>query len=136
MWAFSSCSEQGLLHLCCEGFSLQWFLLLQSTGSRMHGLQELWHVGSVAARRLISCGTQAQLPLSMWDLSGLGIEPVSLLALQSRFLTTGPPGKPSLPFNNVVPKLYLGRAPQLETTFPSLPCSSIWPCDHAVAKGT
>ena len=30
----------------------------------------------------------------MWDLTGPGIEPVSL-ALQGRFLTTGPPGKPS-----------------------------------------
>ena len=89
----------------------------------------------VVAHRLISCGTQVQLPLSMWDLSGLGMEPVSL-ALQSRFLTPGPPGKPSLHFNNAIPKLYLGRAPQLETTFPSLPCSSIWPCDHPVAKGT
>lgn len=28
------------------------------------------------------------------------------------------------------------RNMHLETTFPSLPCSSIWPCDHAVAKGT
>ena len=33
--------------------------------------------------------------LGMWDLAGPGIEPVSL-ALQGRFLTTGPPGKPSV----------------------------------------
>ena len=29
------------------GFSLQWLLLLQGTGSREHGLQQLWHVDSV-----------------------------------------------------------------------------------------
>ena len=39
------------------------------------GLVALWHVGS----------------------SGLGIEPASL-AVQGRFLTTGPPGKPKIYF--------------------------------------
>ena len=39
-----------------------------------------------------SCG--AQLLLSIWDLSGPGIEPVSL-ALAGGFLMTIPPGKPS-----------------------------------------
>ena len=43
--------------------------------------------------RLISCGTRAQLPRSMWDLLRPGIEPVSL-ALQGGFLTTGPLGNP------------------------------------------
>ena len=42
--------------------------------------------------RLISCGARASLLSSMRDLPGPGIEPVSL-ALQGRFLTTGPPGK-------------------------------------------
>ena len=31
---FSSCGERGLLFMRCEGFSLLWLLLLQSTGSR------------------------------------------------------------------------------------------------------
>ena len=35
--AFSSCDERGLLLLQCVGFSLQWLLLLQSTGSRRVG---------------------------------------------------------------------------------------------------
>ena len=39
-----------------------------------------------------SCGPQALLPGSRWDLPGPGIEPVSP-ALASRFLTTGPQGK-------------------------------------------
>ena len=30
-----------------QGFSLQKLLLLQSTGSRMCGLQQLWHMGSI-----------------------------------------------------------------------------------------
>ena len=35
------------LQLQCAGFSLWWLLLLQSTGSRVYGLQQLLHVGSV-----------------------------------------------------------------------------------------
>ena len=46
-------------------------------------------------RRLSSCGAQAQLLCSMWDLPGPGLEPVSPV-LASRFLTTAPPGKSSL----------------------------------------
>ena len=49
----------------------------------------------VAARGLSSCGTRAQLLHGMWDLPGPGLEPVSP-ALAGRFLTTVPPGKPSL----------------------------------------
>ena len=38
--AFSGCSEQGLLSkLQCTGFSLQWLLLFQNTGSRARGRQ-------------------------------------------------------------------------------------------------
>ena len=59
--------------------SLQWFLLFQSPGSRVHGLS--------------SCGTWACLPHGMWNLPGPGIEPVSA-ALTGAFLTFGPPGKP------------------------------------------
>ena len=50
----------GYSSLRCAGFSLQWLLLLQSTGSRHTGFsscgtwaQQLWHVGSVVmAHRL------------------------------------------------------------------------------------
>ena len=37
-WVFSSCGEW-VLWFCCVGFSLQWFHLLWSMGSRVHGLQ-------------------------------------------------------------------------------------------------
>ena len=47
--------------------------------------------------RLSSCGAQAQLLHSMWDLPRPGLEPMSP-ALAGRFLTTGPPGKPGNPF--------------------------------------
>ena len=56
----------------CGGFSLR------STGSRRTGFS--------------SCGTQAQLLRSMWDLPRPGLKPVSP-ALAGRFLTTVPPGK-------------------------------------------
>ena len=42
---------------------------------------------------LSSCGTHVQLPHSLWDLPGLGMEPVSP-ALPGGFLATGSPGKP------------------------------------------
>ena len=44
---FFSSGEQGYSLIVLCGFSLQWFLLLWSTGSRAHGLQWLWPVGSV-----------------------------------------------------------------------------------------
>ena len=53
------CGEQGQ----CTGFSSQWLLLLESTGSRVHGLS--------------SCGTRAQLPCGIWGFPGPGIEPMS-----------------------------------------------------------
>ena len=33
--------------LQCMGFSLWWLLLLRNIGSRVHGLQQLWHRASV-----------------------------------------------------------------------------------------
>ena len=67
--AFSSCGEQGYSSLWCTGFSLQWLLLLRSTGSRHAGfgscglrvldyrlssygtgLGAPWHVGSFRTR--------------------------------------------------------------------------------------
>ena len=69
----------GYSSLRCAGFSLQWFLLLRSTGSRRAGFS--------------SCGARAQLVCGMWDLPGPGLKPVSP-ALAGGFLTTAPPGKP------------------------------------------
>ena len=59
----------------CLDFSLRWFLLLWSKGSR--------HVG------FSSCSAQGLVALQQ---SGPGIKPVSS-ALADEFLTTGPPGK-------------------------------------------
>ena len=59
---FSSCGEQGLLfQLWCSGISLQWLLLLRSTGSRAHGLQQ--------------CGTRAWLCQGCPTSSACGIFP-------------------------------------------------------------
>ena len=70
---FSSCSEQELLFFA------------------LHGI--LIVVASVIVEQgLSSCGTQAQLPLSMWNLPGRGMEPMSP-ALAGGFLSTAPPGK-------------------------------------------
>ena len=86
----SSCSEQGLLFVAVCGLLIAWLLLLRSTGSRCVGFSSC---GSQALeRRLSSCGAQASLLRSMWDLPGPGLEPVSP-ALAGRFLTTVPPGK-------------------------------------------
>ena len=73
-------TSRGYFPSQCPGLSV-W-----SAGSR--------RVASVAAARgLSSCGAPAQLSRGMWDHPGPGIKPMSL-ALQGRFLTTGPPGKP------------------------------------------
>ena len=73
-------ASAGSSSLQCVGFSLQWFLLLQSTGSRVHGLQWLCQSGLVAAQHV--------------EFSRPEIEPVSP-ALTGRFLPTAPPGKSS-----------------------------------------
>ena len=44
-------------------------------------------------RRLINCGSRAQLLRGMWDLPRPGLEPVTP-ALAGRLSTTAPPGKP------------------------------------------
>ena len=75
------------------GFSLQWLLLLWSTGSRHVGFSSC---GTWALeRRLSSCGAWAQLLCGVWDLPGPGLEPVSP-ALAVGFLPTALPGKPLL----------------------------------------
>ena len=86
-------ASRGYSPLWCTGFSLRWLLLLRNTGSRHTGFSSC---GSQAPEhRLSSCGTRAQLLRDMWDLPGPGLEPVSP-ALASGFLTTVPPGKPSV----------------------------------------
>ena len=84
------------LLLQCAGFSLQWLLLLWSTGSRRMGFSSCGtQLSSCSLRalehRLSSCGAWAQLLRGMWDLPGPGIEPMSP-ALAGGFLTTAPPG--------------------------------------------
>ena len=84
-------ASRGSSSLRCAGFSLRWLLLLQSMGSRHTGFSSC---GSQAVEsRLSSCGSRAELLCGMWDLPGPGLEPVSP-ALEGRFLTTAPPGKP------------------------------------------
>ena len=97
---------------CCEGFSLvaasrgyclvvvYGFLMEVSSLVAEHGLSVhgLSSCGSWALEyRLSSCGTWAYLLLSMWDLPGPGIKPVSP-ELAGGFFTTEPPGKPRLGF--------------------------------------
>ena len=78
--AFSSCGERGLLFVTVRRLLI---VVVSLVGD--HGFQ---------ACRLSSCGLQAQLLRSVWDLPGPGLEPVSP-ALAGRFLTTAPLGSPS-----------------------------------------
>ena len=115
--AFSSCGEWRLLPSCragaspCRGFS-----------------RAAWALEGMGFR---SCGAQAQLPHSMWNLPGPGIEPVSP-ALAGRFLTTGPPGKSWFPF----------QLPLFESCFQHrlcpFPCCywrTLWSLDWVLGKG-
>ena len=52
------------LSLRCLGFPLWWLLLLQSIGSRAHGLQQLWHTGPVALCQMASSCTRDQACVS------------------------------------------------------------------------
>ena len=58
---------------------------------------------------LSSCGSQAQMFPGMWVLPKPGTEPVTP-ALLGRFLTTGPPGKPSSCFATKIKALGDGTA--------------------------
>ena len=57
-----------------------------------HGLQKLWLLDSRLQAQ--QCGAWTQLLLSIWDLPGSGMEPVSP-ALAHEFFTTELPGKPN-----------------------------------------
>ena len=76
----------GFLQLRCVGL-----LIAVASLAEEHGLQ-CSQASATVACGLNSYGTQAQLPLSMWNLPGPGIKPMSP-ALAGRFLTTGPRGK-------------------------------------------
>ena len=61
LWAFSSCGKlRATLWLWCAGFSLRCLLLLQSTGSRAFGFQQLCHTGLVALWHAESYWTRDQ----------------------------------------------------------------------------
>ena len=96
--AFSNCGEQGLLASCTTRAS-RWgvFSCFTALTLRRMGLSSCSL--RTPERRFSSCGTWAQLPRGMLDLSRPGMEPVSP-ALQGGFLTTGPPGKPLPPLLN------------------------------------
>ena len=77
--AFSSCGKRGPLFIAVRGpLTIAASLVVE------HRLQ---------MRRLSNCGSWAQLLRGMWDLPRPGLEPVSP-ALEGRFSTTAPPGKP------------------------------------------
>ena len=89
---FSSCGEWGYLSSCCvqashcSGFSCCEAQALGCTGFSGCGSRAL-------EDSLHSCGTEASLLSSMWDLPGSGIEPTSP-ALAGRLYTTEPPARP------------------------------------------
>ena len=84
--AFCSCDEWGLL---CVVVHKLLIVVASRCGARALGAR----ASVVAAHGLSSCGSQASLLRSMWDLPGPGLEPVSP-ALAGGPLTTAPPGKP------------------------------------------
>ena len=91
--SFSLVAESGGYSRWCAGFSLQWLLLLWSTGSRAWGL-ELCSCPTLE-HRLNSCGLRALLLCGTWGLPGPGIKPVSP-TLTGGFFTIEPSGKSKL----------------------------------------
>ena len=76
---FSSCGKWGSLFIVVCGP-----LIIVASLVAEHRLQ---------THRLSNCGSRAQLLRGMWDLPKPGLESVSP-ALEGRFSTTAPPGKP------------------------------------------
>jgi len=68
-WALSFlqklCPLSLLLQLWCGAFSLWWLLLLLSTGSKAHGLPQLWHISSVVVAHGLSCSTACGIFLGL-----------------------------------------------------------------------
>ena len=98
VWAFSSCSERGLLFVAVHRLLIAVASLVVEHGLQVPQASVVVAQGlsSCASRalehRLSSCGAWAQLFRGMWDLPRPGLEPVCP-ALAGRFLTTVPPGK-------------------------------------------
>ena len=98
--AFSSCPKWRLLFIAMhELLTVAACLVAQHglSGARasraaVHGLRSC--SSGAPDHRINSCGTQALLLTSMWELSGSVIEPVSP-ALAGRLFTTEPSGKPT-----------------------------------------
>ena len=59
--AFSSCGERGLLFMWCTSFSLQWLLLLWSTGSRRAGFSSCGSRASVVVAHGLSCSAACEI---------------------------------------------------------------------------
>ena len=95
--AFSSSGERGPLFVAVRGLLIAvasrcgaralgaWASVVVARGLSSCGSRALEH-------RLSSCDAWAYLLLSMWDLPGPGLEPMSPEPA-GRFLTTVPPGK-------------------------------------------
>ena len=78
VWAFSSCSEQGPHFIEVRGLLIAVAFLAAEHRVQACRLQQQWLEGPVV-------DTRALLLRGMWNLSGLGIEPMSF-ALADRFL--------------------------------------------------
>ena len=89
LWGFLQL-QGSPLQLRCAHFSLQWLLLLATSGSRVPTLQNVW-LPSSRARQLWHMGFQ--LLHGLWDLPGPGIKPVSP-ALAGGFFFRELRGKP------------------------------------------
>ena len=90
MWAFSSCSEQELLFIAVHRLLIGVASLVSEHRPRFMGFSSCGlHALELG---LNSCGVQALVSCSMWNLHGPGIEPMSP-ALAGGFLSTVPPGK-------------------------------------------
>ena len=94
------------LQLWCVDFSLQWFFLMQSTGSRCRGSVAVAHSlnscnPQAVEHRLNSCRTWALFFCYLWDLPRPAIEPTSPASVGWLFATE-PPGKAqSTSFNKI-----------------------------------
>ena len=99
------------LQLQCTAFSLQWLLLLHSTGSKRAGFSSCSLLALEC--RLSSCAPSAQLLLSVWNLPRPEIELV-FSTLQGGLLTTGSPGKPGIDIFEEYRSVVLLTVPQSE----------------------
>ena len=92
LWQAGATLHCGVRASHCGGFSCCGARALGAWASVVVAFR-LSSCGSRALEhRLSSCGAWASLLCSMWDLPGLGIEPMTP-ALAGGFLTTAPPGK-------------------------------------------